>query len=162
MANPRSRRATRPARGSVPDRETKSERESTDQAISETRKRERRERGGTLAWLWQNYSLSLMLLALTLITLVIHAIFGWLQYSADQFSHGQTAEVWGPDGYWLYFGEWTFQNWQSEFLEALVMVSFTSWFIHRGSPESKDGQAETSIALSRIEQRLERIEEATR
>jgi hypothetical protein len=161
----RSERAERARREEEPVEippETRSERESTELALRETRARERDQAGGPLAYLWANYNLTIVMIVVTLVALLLHGVFGWMQYSADQVSHGQTPELWGPDGYWIYFGEWTFQNWQSEFLEVLVMISFTSWFVHRGSPESKDGQQETTLALSRIEKRLERMERAAR
>jgi Domain of unknown function (DUF6766) len=121
-----------------------------------------RSQGGVLASVWANYSLSLVLLALFIATFALHGVFGWLQYVSDQVQQGDDATLWGPNGYWIYFGEWTLQNWQSEFLEALTIVAVTAWFIHRGSPESKDGQHEMSLALSRIEHRLERIEKAAK
>ena len=150
--------ATRSRR--APPRKTTSERESTEQARAEIRRRERRQAQGRLAYIWQNYSLSIVLLAMTICSLVLHFWFGWMQFAADQAAHGQAAEMLGSDGYWIYFGEWTMQNWQSEFLQTFLMISLTAWFIHRGSPESKDGQEEMALALARIEKRLERIEAA--
>jgi len=139
-------------------RATRSEQDSVKQARDEIRRRERNQRRSRLAFLWENYSLSIVLLVMTVVTFVAHGWFGWLQYAADQASHGATAELWGPDGYWIYFGEWTLQNWQSEFLQTLLMIVLTAAFIHRGSAESKDSQEEMSLALDRIEHRLERIE----
>jgi uncharacterized protein DUF6766 len=137
---------------------TRSEREGAAQAKREIRARQRDEKRGPLGYLWANYSLSIVLLIITLLSIVAHAWFGWLQYSADQASHGQAAQLWGDDGYWIYFGEWTLQNWQSEFLQTLLMVVFTAWFVHRGSAESKDGQEEMQSTLYRIEQRLASLE----
>ena len=45
-------------------------------------------------------------------------------------------------GYAIYFGEWTFQNWQSEFLEVWVLIVATAYLVHKGSHESKDGEDE--------------------
>jgi succinate dehydrogenase hydrophobic anchor subunit len=137
---------------------TRSEREGAAQAKREIKAREREEKRGPLSSLWANYSLSIVFLALFAVALVGHAWFGWMQYSADQASHGQAAELWGEDGYWVYFGEWTLQNWQSEFLQSLLMVALAAWFIHRGSAESKDSQEEMQATLERIEQRLGSLE----
>jgi hypothetical protein len=41
-------------------------------------------------------------------------------------------------------------------------VVLTSFLIHRGSPESKDGDDRMQEQLDRIEKRLERIENAPR
>ena len=50
--------------------------------------------------------------------------------------------LWGPDGYVIYFGEWTFQNWQSEFLEVFLLIVLTAIAHPQGKPESKDGEEE--------------------
>jgi beta-phosphoglucomutase-like phosphatase (HAD superfamily) len=89
---------------------------------------------------------------------LLHGMFGWWQYVADQAANGQQATVFGWDGFVVSFGEWTFQNWQSEFLEVLVLITATVYFIHRGSPESRDGDDEMKATLERIEKRLEEIE----
>jgi hypothetical protein len=137
---------------------TRSEREGAAQAKREIKAREREEKRGGLSSLWANYSLSIVFLLLFAVALVGHAWFGWMQYAADQASHDQAAELWGEDGYWVYFGEWTLQNWQSEFLQSLLMVALAAWFIHRGSAESKDSQEEMQATLERIEQRLVSLE----
>ena len=113
----------------------------------------------TVRRLWRDYGLSIFVLALFLSSFVLHAIFGWLQYAADQKSHNDEATLWGDSGYVVYFGEWTFQNWQSEFLEVLVLIVATSYLIHKGSPESKDGDDEMKAMLQRIEERLDAMDE---
>jgi hypothetical protein len=113
----------------------------------------------TLRRLWRDYGLSIFVLALFLGSFVLHAIFGWLQYAADQKSHNDEATLWGDSGYVVYFGEWTFQNWQSEFLEVLVLIVATTYLIHKGSPESKDGDEEMKAMLQRIEERLDAMDE---
>ena len=109
--------------------------------------------------IWRDYSLSVVVGAMFLVTFVLHAIFGWWQYAADQASNNAEATLWGWDGYVVYFGEWTFQNWQSEFLEVLVLIVATAYFIHKGSHESKDGDDEMMAAIRRIERRLDELEE---
>ena len=51
----------------------------------------------------------------------------------------------------------TFENWQSEFLEVLLLIVLTASLIHKGSHESKDGEDEIKARLRRIEERLERL-----
>jgi succinate dehydrogenase hydrophobic anchor subunit len=114
--------------------------------------------GERLQRLWRDYSLSIVVGVLFLSTFLLHAMFGWWQYVADQTSHGAPASFWGWDGYIVYFGEWTFQNWQSEFLEVFALIVLTAFLIHKGSHESKDGEDEMKATLSRIENRLDRIE----
>ncbi len=111
-----------------------------------------------LAWLWQNYSLSITVGALFLTSFVLHTIFGWWQYAADQQAHGSPATFWGWDGYAIYWSEWTFQNWQSEFLEVLLLIVLTKYLVHKGSPESRDSSDEMMAALERIEKKVTRLE----
>jgi uncharacterized protein DUF6766 len=113
----------------------------------------------TMRRLWRDYSLTIVVGIFFLTTFVLHTIFGWWQYVADQTSQGQDPTLWGWSGYIVYWGEWTFQNWQSEFLEVLVLIVATAYFIHRGSHESKDGEDEMKATLARIERRLEAIED---
>jgi hypothetical protein len=108
--------------------------------------------------LWRDYSLSIVVGVLFVTSFLLHAVFGWLQYAADQQQNGSEPTLWGPDGYVVYFGEWTFQNWQSEFLEVLVLITATVYFVHKGSPESRDGDDEMKATLERIEKKLDELE----
>ena len=47
------------------------------------------------------------------------------------------------------------ENWQSEFLQLLTFVVLTSFLVHKGSHESKDGDEEIRATLERIERKLE-------
>src|SRR4026209_1683313 len=113
--------------------------------------------GGRFASVWRDYSLSILVGGLFLLSFLLHSVFGWWQYAADQQAHGAEATVWGEDGYAVYFGEWTFQNGQSGFLEVLLLIVLTKYFLHKGSPESRDSQDEMMAAIDRIEKQLETI-----
>ena len=108
--------------------------------------------------LWRDYSLTIVVGTLFVTSFLLHVVFGWWQYAADQAANGQQATVFGWDGFVVYFGEWTFQNWQSEFLEVLVLITATVYFIHKGSPESRDGDDEMKATLERIEKKLDGLE----
>jgi hypothetical protein len=114
----------------------------------------------TLKRYWRDYSLSITVGAMFVVTFLLHTLFGWWQYVADQTSQGQDPTLWGWSGYVIYWGEWTFQNWQSEFLEVLILIVLTAFLIHRGSHESKDSDDEMMKVLERIERRLDELEEA--
>ena len=107
--------------------------------------------------LWRDYNLSIVVGTLFLVSFVLHAIFGWWQYAADQLQSGSEPSLWGPNGFVIYFGEWTFQNWQSEFLEVFLLIVLTASLVHKGSHESKDGEEEIKARLARIERQLERL-----
>lgn len=110
--------------------------------------------------LWRSYNLSIVLVALFLVSWVLQAWTGWTRFAAEQQSHGQIAQVFGADGYIWTWGEATFENWQSEFLQLLTFVVLTTFLIHRGSHESKDTDDEMQAQLTRIEQKLARLEAA--
>jgi hypothetical protein len=123
--------------------------------MAETAQRRQRAAGGRLRHLWRDYSLSIVVGVLFLVSFALHATFGWWQYVADQQAHGAAATFWGWDGYVVYFGEWTFQNWQSEFLEVYTLIVLTAFLHHKGSHESKEGEEEIKATVQRIERRLD-------
>src|SRR5262245_48765337 len=88
--------------------------------------------------LWRDYSLSLVLAALFLVSWGFQTWTGWVEFTAEQQTHGVEPTVFGPDGYVWTWGQSTFENWQSEFLQLLAFVVLTTYLVHRGSHESKD------------------------
>jgi hypothetical protein len=115
-----------------------------------------------LGRIWRDYSLSIAVGALFVASFILHTIFGWFQYVADQQDQGSAATLFGLHGFVTYFGEWTFQNWQSEFLEVLILIVLTTYLVHKGSPESKDGDEEMKRALQRIERKVDGLGKDTR
>ncbi len=111
--------------------------------------------------LWRDYGLSITLATLFLVSWVIQTWTGWVKFAAEQKEHGQSAQWLGDSGYLWHWGEATFENWQSEFLQLLTFVLLTAFLIHRGSHESKDSDEEMQAALQRIEERLEKMELAS-
>jgi len=87
-------------------------------------------------------------------------LHSWVEFGAEQQQHGQTAQVFGVDGYIWPSAQATMENWQSEFLQLLSMVVLTSFLIHRGSAESKDSNDRMEQALQRIEQELQALKAA--
>ena len=57
--------------------------------------------------------------------------------------------------YLVRFGQSTFENWQSEFLQLFSFVVFSAILIHHGSAESKDGTDRIEATVRRIERRLD-------
>jgi hypothetical protein len=82
---------------------------------------------------------------------------GWRKFEAEQAENQQSAEVFGADGYFWDWAQATFENWQSEFLQLLAMVVFTSFLIYKGSAESRDTDDETLERLDRIERLLDEL-----
>lgn len=109
---------------------------------------------------WHDYSLTWALAITFALVFLAHTVVGYWQYAADQRSHGEEPTVFGDSGYGVYWAEWTLQNWQSEVVQSLLFVLYTSWFIHKGSAESKDSQEQMQRSLDRIEERLGELESA--
>jgi len=114
-----------------------------------------------MAELWRNYSLSIVIALLFLGSFIGHTVAGWYEYSSDQRAHGSQPELFGDDGYGWVWAEWTLQNWQSEFLELASFVVLSSFLIHKGSPESKDGDDKMQATLERIEDKLRQLESSS-
>jgi NTP pyrophosphatase (non-canonical NTP hydrolase) len=104
--------------------------------------------------LWQNYSLSLVLAGLFLLSWLLQFLFQISVETHQAMQHGQNFE-WNE--FWASFFKDTFENWQSEFLQLLTFVSLTAFLMHRGSPESKDADEQMEKRLDRIEASLKRL-----
>jgi hypothetical protein len=93
-------------------------------------------RGGWVLKIYEN-SLSLAFFLLFLISFLLHAASGRLQYNEEQLLHGAPEVSLG--GYMSSSRFWfeSFQNWQSEFLAIGCMVVFSIYLRQKGSPESK-------------------------
>ncbi len=105
---------------------------------------------------FKDYGLSITLALLFLISWGAQTWFGWQHFVAEAQTHGEVASV---GDYMWEWGESTFENWQSEFLQLLTFVVLTTFLIHKGSHESKDTDEAMQAQLDRIEEKLRRLEE---
>ena len=104
--------------------------------------------------IWRDYALSITLAAMFLVSWALQTWMGWVEFVSQQQSHGQQAQVFGPDGYFWNWGHATFANWQSEFLQVFTFIVLTTFLVHRKSHESPDTDYDTEAALRRIEAQL--------
>ena len=111
---------------------------------------ERRSAG--LVRIWSNFGLSLAFLALFLISWIAQAVAEWGTYVQEEQAHGDTPTI---SDFFVQFGQSTFENWQSEFLQLFSFVVFSAILIHHGSAESRDGEDRIEQAVKRIEKRLD-------
>jgi hypothetical protein len=95
---------------------------------------------------WSRYGFAWVTLALFLITLSGHWIFGWLAYAREQ-QDGQAVEV---AGYTIQMLRDTLENWQSEFLQLLWQVAGLAILLHVGSPQSKEGDDRMEAKIDAI------------
>ena len=112
-----------------------------------------------MARLWRNYGLSITLALLFLFSWVLQTWMGWNEFVAEQREHGQQAEAFGGDGYLWRWGQATFENWQSEFLQLFTFVVLTTYLVHRKSHESPDTDYDTEAAMRRIEAKLDELKQ---
>lgn len=93
-------------------------------------------RGGLALALYRN-SLSIALLSLFLMSFLLHAAGGAEEYNSEQGTHGgpmvSVAGYMGTSRFWFE----SLQNWQSEFLAVLSIVTLSIVLRQHGSPESK-------------------------
>ena len=115
-----------------------------------TIQQERRSAG--LTRIWPNFGLSLAFLALFLLSWVGQAVAEWGSYVQEVQEHGDTPAI---SDFFVQFGQSTFENWQSEFLQLFSFVVFSAILIHHGSAESRDGEDRIEQAVKRIEKRLD-------
>jgi hypothetical protein len=77
------------------------------------------------------------LILLFSVTMVGQTLSGWRVYNEEQREHGErTISLTGYLGTG-HFGEATFENWESEFLQMAFYVLLTAFLYQRGSAESK-------------------------
>jgi len=66
------------------------------------------------------------------------SVAGLRSYNEEQREHGEAEVSYGTYLTSSHFGEATFENWESEFLQMGAYVLLTVWLYQRGSAESKD------------------------
>lgn len=102
----------------------------------------------------RDYGLAAVLAVLFVVTWIIQTLTGWVDFSAQQRTHGEAAQLFGESGYFWHWMESTMENWQSEFLQLFTMVVLTAFLIHKGSSESKDSDDEMMLELTAIRRDL--------
>jgi hypothetical protein len=105
----------------------------------------------TLSKLWKNYSLSIVLLSLFLLTWTSQFFVQLQEVKNEAIAHGQAFQ-WGD--FWTKFWSSTLENWQSEFLQLLTFVVLTTYLIHKNSHESRDSDERFEKKLDQIIDRL--------
>jgi hypothetical protein len=87
--------------------------------------------------IWHDHGLSIALVALFVVTMVGQTVSGWLTYNDEQMQHGNAVVSLTAYLGTGHFGEATFENWESEFLQMACYVLLTIFLFQRGSAESK-------------------------
>ena len=88
------------------------------------------------------------------LSLVGQYYFQYEHEVAEALQHGQTPPTATSAEFLTAFLASVFENWQSEFLQLLSFVVLATYFIHRGSPQSRDGADEMSADIKAIKDKL--------
>ena len=83
-------------------------------------------------------SLSVFFGLLFLAAVVGQAVAGHSSYNNEQLAHGEPTIALGRYLTSSAFGQAVMENWQSEYLQFMLFMLATVWFLQRGSPESKE------------------------
>src|SRR5215211_7646636 len=103
------------------------------------------------ASIWKRYGFAWVTIALFLITLTGHWIFGWFAYVSEQQAHQQPVVT---SEYTVQMMRDTLENWQSEFLQLVWQVGGLALFLYLGSPQSREGDERKEAKLDAILRRL--------
>src|SRR5687767_502809 len=95
------------------------------------------ESAGRLRRIWHYHGLSIVLIALFVVTMAGQTWSGWYSYNHDQRAHGEAPVSLTDYVGTGHFGEATFENWESEFLQMAFYVLLTIYLYQLGSSESK-------------------------
>lgn len=82
-------------------------------------------------------ALSLFFFALFVLALLGQSIAGFLRTNEELAQHGMPRQGYASFVLSSDFIVDVAENWQSEFLQFLLFIAATVWFVQRGSPESK-------------------------
>jgi hypothetical protein len=115
-------------------------------------------KGSRMQRLWRDYGLSVTLVFLFIASWALQTWMGWEEFQSEQRADGQQAVAFGDDGYFWNWGQSTFENWQSEFLQVFIFVVLTTFLIHKKSHESPDTDYDSEASLRRIEAKIDRLE----
>ncbi|HWB89053.1 MAG TPA: DUF6766 family protein [Acidimicrobiia bacterium] len=107
----------------------------------------------TGSWI-RDHLLSIILTGLFMASLVGQLYFQYRHEVDQALQHGGAAPAIFSSDFWNSFLASVLENWQSEFLQLASFVVFATYFIHRGSPQSRDGSDEMAADIKAIKEKL--------
>ena len=78
---------------------------------------------------------------------------GHRSFNEEQRAHGEPTVSFSEYLTQAHFGEATFENWESEFLQMGVYVVLTAWLVQKGSAESKPPEGDPTVEADPREHR---------
>jgi hypothetical protein len=94
-------------------------------------------------------SLGVLFVSLFLASWVVQLYFEWRVYAGERRAHDESATFWSMS-FWDEFGQSTFENWQSEFLQLAAFTIATAYLVYKGSSESPDGEERLEAKLNAL------------
>ena len=94
-------------------------------------------------------ALGVLFVSLFLASWAAQLFFEWQVYVFEQRSHDEWASFWSAS-FWEAFGQSTFENWQSEFLQLAAFTIATAYLVYKGSSESPDGEERLEAKLNAL------------
>jgi hypothetical protein len=85
----------------------------------------------------RDHSLSIVALVLFALCMVGQALAGRAEFNQEQRDHHEEPISMGAYLTSGHFGEATFENWESEFLQMAVFIALTAFLVQKGSAESR-------------------------
>jgi hypothetical protein len=107
----------------------------------------------TGVWI-KDHLLSISLTVLFLVSLVGQFYFQFRHEVDAARTHGVEAPTALSPEFLDAFLASVLENWQSEFLQVVTFVVLATYFIHRGSPQSRDGADEMAEDIKAIRRKL--------
>lgn len=103
---------------------------------------------------FRDHLLTIILGSLFVLSLIGQFYFQYQHEVEQAIAHGQSPPAATSAEYLNSFWASVFENWQSEFLQLGSFVILAAYFIHRGSPQSRDGSDEMKADIKAIKQKL--------
>lgn len=73
----------------------------------------------------------------------------WFEFVNDQAALGLTAAFWSSE-FWWSFGQSTFENWQSEWLQLSAQILLPAYLIYKGATASRDSSERMEAMITAI------------
>jgi hypothetical protein len=106
--------------------------------------------GTTRVNVFREYGLSLVLALFFVLSWLVQTIAGWVEFVAEQTTHGETPAVFGDSGYVWPWLQATFENWQSEFLQLVWQAVGLALLFLWGSSQSKESDERLEAKIDRL------------
>lgn len=108
----------------------------------------------SLSKLWKEYNLGIILAILFLLCWAGQFIFQMIEFYNQQISAGMSFKF---TEFIPAFLSATLENWQSEFLQLLSIVTLSTYFVYKGSRESKDSEERLEKHINQLNEKMDKI-----